>query len=284
MGQMEARRRTVIYLLATLAGGALAVAASVIEPSLHFGPSVLEASVPYSVGAIDQGAAATGPVSYIQIINSCGPNFDGECVRARQEPATTSPVVMSLRNGVVLYTKGRVHTENGDWYHVNFNEAIRYPGRLPAGWYVSADFVQPIAGEYIAEDISTETATTSKRILIDRSEQMLYAYDGDTLFLKTAVSTGLELTPTPRGTFSVYRKTPSRYMQGPLPGISDQYYDLPGVSWNLYFTHAGGAIHGTYWHNSFGERWSHGCVNLPVDTAHTLYDWAPLGTTVLVQD
>jgi lipoprotein-anchoring transpeptidase ErfK/SrfK len=27
---------------------------------------------------------------------------------------------------------------------------------------------------------------------------------------------------------------------------------------------------------------SHGCVNLPTDNAQWLYDWAPLGTTVVV--
>ena len=73
-------------------------------------------------------------------------------------------------------------------------------------------------------------------------------------------------------------------MQGPLPGISDQYYDLPGVPWDLYFTHEGGAIHGAYWHDKFGERWSHGCVNLPIEKAKELYEWTDLGTTVVVRD
>ena len=82
----------------------------------------------------------------------------------------------------------------------------------------------------------------------------------------------------------VYKKTPSRYMQGPLPPISDQFYDLPGVPWNLYFTNEGGAIHGAYWHESFGEQRSHGCVNLPLDKAKELYLWAPLGTEVFVHD
>ena len=102
--------------------------------------------------------------------------------------------------------------------------------------------------------------------------------------MEMVISTGLELTPTPRGTFSVFKKTPSRYMQGPLPGLPYDYYDLPGVPWNLYFTHEGAVIHGAYWHNSFGSRYSHGCVNLPPDEAKKLYDWAVLGTTVIVQD
>ena len=34
------------------------------------------------------------------------------------------------------------------------------------------------------------------------------------------------------------------------------------------------ALHGTYWHNNFGMPMSHGCVNLPLDVAAWLYDWA----------
>jgi lipoprotein-anchoring transpeptidase ErfK/SrfK len=74
-------------------------------------------------------------------------------------------------------------------------------------------------------------------------------------------------------------------MQGPLPNIKDkQHYDLPGVPWNLYFTEGGAVIHGAYWHKSFGSPYSHGCVNLSPENAHTLYSWADLGTTVVVRD
>ena len=113
---------------------------------------------------------------------------------------------------------------------------------------------------------------------------MLYAYDRDGLFMQTPISTGLELTPTPRGLFTIFKKTPSRYMQGPIPGIADQYYDLPGVPWNLYFTYQGAAIHGTYWHENFGKQSSHGCVNLMPTEAQKLYNWAGVGTFVIVQD
>lgn len=74
-------------------------------------------------------------------------------------------------------------------------------------------------------------------------------------------------------------------MQGPLPWLLDQqYYDLPGVPWNLYFTEQGAVIHGAYWHDSFGKPYSHGCVNVAPDEARELYEWTPLGTPVIVQD
>jgi lipoprotein-anchoring transpeptidase ErfK/SrfK len=50
----------------------------------------------------------------------------------------------------------------------------------------------------------------------------------------------------------------------------------------MYFDSDAEALHGAYWHNNFGNPMSHGCVNLPLDFAHFLYGWAPLGTMVWV--
>jgi lipoprotein-anchoring transpeptidase ErfK/SrfK len=60
------------------------------------------------------------------------------------------------------------------------------------------------------------------------------------------------------------------------------HHHVPDVPWVLYFTNSGHALHGTYWHNNFGTPMSHGCINLPLDVAAWLYDWAPVGTPVLV--
>lgn len=225
--------------------------------------------------------------TYIEIVNSCDIQYKGDCVVARSGPSTDSPVVTKLRNGIVLAVYSKTNTDSSGrvWYHVFFDEVVRYPERLSADWYVAAENVREIKDVGTVDlDRKTAQATSTKHIVIDRSKQTLYAYEGDMLYLETLVSTGLDLTPTPRGVFRVYKKTPSRYMQGPLPGISGQYYDLPGVPWDLYFTPDGGAIHGAYWHNSFGQVWSHGCVNLPLDIAEKLYDWADIGIEVIVQE
>ncbi|MBP6881490.1 MAG: L,D-transpeptidase family protein [Candidatus Pacebacteria bacterium] len=223
---------------------------------------------------------------YVAVIDSCGPHFEGECLRVRSGPGTDYPVLASLRNGMVLKVDGKVERDGQSWYKIVFDEWLRYPNRVKGDWYVSSQYVQVLLDEgdrTIWEHVYS--TTTTKSIIVDRSEQKLYAYDGEQLFLEADISTGLELTPTPRGTFTIYKKTPSRYMQGPLPNLVDQqYYDLPGVPWNLYFTDGGAVIHGAYWHNSFGSRYSHGCVNLPPETAHAVYSWADLGTTVTVQD
>ena len=223
--------------------------------------------------------------TYIVVTDGCATHFQGECLLVRKGPGKEFPVISKLRTGVVLkVSSSSVSSDGITWYKVVFDEWLRYPERLKGDWYVAADYVRVIHIPIEADYIPSVTSTSSKRIVVDRSEQKLYAYDGDTLFMTATTSTGLDSTPTPRGVFTVYRKTPSRYMQGPLPNLaSDQYYDLPGVPWNLYFTEGGAVIHGAYWHNSFGTPYSHGCVNLVPEVAERLYRWAELGMSVTVQ-
>jgi L,D-transpeptidase catalytic domain len=45
------------------------------------------------------------------------------------------------------------------------------------------------------------------------------------------------------------------------------------VPWCSYFTAAGAAMHGTYWHNDYGRRNSAGCVNLSPANAKKIFRW-----------
>lgn len=221
---------------------------------------------------------------YIEVVDSCGISYEGDCVLARAGPSEEYKIINRLREGVVLKVSGRVEDSPYDWYEVVFEESLRYPERVERKQYVAAT---PSVRHFYSNgvlDRSDIARATDKRILVDRSEQMLYAYEGDVLFMSTPISTGIQLTPTPRGNFTIYKKTPTRYMQGPIPGISTKYYDLPGVPWNLYFTNEGGVIHGAYWHKSFGRPYSNGCVNLALDDARKLYEWTEVGTKVHVRD
>lgn len=220
---------------------------------------------------------------YIEIIGSCPFSFDGECLNARSGPGAEYPSVAKLRNGAVLKVGGEVERNGKKWYKIEFDEWLRYPDRVKGDLYVAADYVQVLLDEG-NRNLDRGIKVSSKRIVVDRSEQMLYAYDGDELFMKAKISTGLEFTPTPQGTFTIFKKTPSRYMQGPIPGVSEKYYDLPGVPWNLYFTSDGAVIHGTYWHNNFGKPSSNGCVNLTSAEAKKLYTWAEVGVKVIVRN
>ncbi len=227
-----------------------------------------------------------GTATYLEVTDSCGVHYAGECLRVRSGPGTNYPVVASLRNGMVLKVSETITTGTSTWHKVIFDEWLRYPERHNGDWYVVGDYVTLVDDPgTMTLDTHPVTGTSTKTILVDRSDQMLYAYDGEEVFMIATTSTGLDSTPTPRGVFTIFKKTPSRYMQGPLPNInSDDYYDLPGVPWNLYFTEGGAVIHGAYWHDSFGTKYSHGCVNLEPAIAQTLYEWADLGMTVTVTD
>ncbi|GIL08625.1 MAG: hypothetical protein BroJett033_1360 [Chloroflexota bacterium] len=119
------------------------------------------------------------------------------------------------------------------------------------------------------------TVTTGRSIMVDLSDSRIYAYEDGKLVRNALASMGRAATPTVQGNFTVQRRYEAQTMTGP------GYY-LPGVPWILYF-YAGYAIHGTYWHNNFGQPMSHGCVNLPPDEAKWFYDFAPIGTPVTVQ-
>jgi lipoprotein-anchoring transpeptidase ErfK/SrfK len=123
------------------------------------------------------------------------------------------------------------------------------------------------------------SAKAQKSIVVSISQQMLWAYKGEKVMFSSYVSTGKAGFDTPVGSYAVLTKLPSQTMAGVIGG---EYYNVPDVPSVLYFTNRGHALHGTYWHNNFGAPMSHGCVNLPLDVAAWLYDWAPLGTRVLI--
>jgi len=114
----------------------------------------------------------------------------------------------------------------------------------------------------------------AKWIDVDLTRQILRAYTGQTQVFQTFVSTGLPSTPTVTGSYRIYAKYVSAPMSGP------GYY-LPNVPYIMYF-YRGYALHGTYWHSNFGRPMSHGCVNLAVADAEWLFNWAEVGTLVVV--
>jgi hypothetical protein len=115
---------------------------------------------------------------------------------------------------------------------------------------------------------------SGKIIDVNLSSQSLVAYENGKVVLSTLISSGLPGTPTPVGTFYVQSKYVSHTMSGP------GYY-LPGVPYSMYFM-GPYALHGTYWHNNFGQPMSHGCVNLPTWAAEILYYWDNFDSKIVI--
>ena len=118
--------------------------------------------------------------------------------------------------------------------------------------------------------------SSNKHIYVDLTNQKLYAKEGDTTVYEFPVSTG-KWGKTPTGDFSIWIKLRYTRMSG---GSGADYYNLPNVPYVMFFysnevpKSMGYSIHGAYWHNNFGHPMSHGCVNMRIEDAGTMYNWA----------
>lgn len=115
-------------------------------------------------------------------------------------------------------------------------------------------------------DVNLSTQTT--RLMLD-----------DSVVATFRISSGKAATPTDVGEHAIRSKFPKQTMSGTINGES---YYVPNIPWVSYFDADAEAFHGTYWHSNFGTPMSHGCINMTIADAKTLYDYAPIGTRVSV--
>jgi len=233
-------------------------------------------------------------------------------------------------SGAFLDWYGR---HEGDYYLGSPLSELVTEGGLPAQWFDGGLLVETAAGvqlaplgQRLAERMGVSTARVPanglpgydeslfvvvanpapvaalgnagpKRIEVSIPEQLVRAYEGDTLVLESFISTGLAPNDTETGRFRVRYKVPVEDMRGATDPegnvvwvVGDGGKEPPGsipygvadVPFVMYVNLDAEALHGAYWHNSFGQRMSHGCINLPLPVAEFLYGWAPLGTPVTV--
>ena len=141
-----------------------------------------------------------------------------------------------------------------------------------------------------------------KLIEVNTTTETMNVYQGSTLVLTSLVSTGLAPNLTAPGLFHVRYKLPVTDMAGTISSdgkvdaLGQQASDaaksgalpgqtgwvVPNVPDVMYFNSEAEALHGAYWHHNFGNPMSHGCVNQPLDVAHFLFGWAPVGTVVWI--
>ena len=117
------------------------------------------------------------------------------------------------------------------------------------------------------------------------NNQSLQALEYDKVIFQTEISSGMAgssgadtpdgsgSTDTPRGEFHVFSKMPSKHMGSGELTSDIEAYVLPGVPWTSFFVESGVAFHGTYWHDNFGNRMSHGCINMMTAEALWLFRW-----------
>jgi lipoprotein-anchoring transpeptidase ErfK/SrfK len=125
--------------------------------------------------------------------------------------------------------------------------------------------------------------TSPKYIHVDISTQTLTAYEYGIPAFSFLVSTGVATHPTPLGKTEVIAKLPSHDYVWYYGANNPSNYNIPNVLWNMRFRKHY-YIHSAYWHNNFGHRMSHGCVNVSIPNAEKIFHWAEVGTPVEITD
>jgi len=156
--------------------------------------------------------------------------------------------------------------EKSIWYEI-------YDSYLKKNFYVSSHDMRLIPDDELSL-LSPEVPEEEKHIVVDLSTQLVTAFEGEKLVFSERCASGVKGTDTPKGEFRTYHKGPSVHMTNEGDALENEsVYSLPGVPWCSFFTGAGNAFHGTYWHNDYGLPRSHGCVNLPSESAKFIYRW-----------
>jgi hypothetical protein len=131
----------------------------------------------------------------------------------------------------------------------------------------------------VLTDYRTRGWGNDQWIDVDVGQQVLVAYRGRRAVYATLISSGRR-TPTPRGNYPIWAKVASMDMAN--QEYEDKPYMVQGVPWVLLFQ-GHNALHGAYWHDGFGRRRSHGCVNLAPLDARWIFEWVapalPIGWT-----
>jgi len=163
-------------------------------------------------------------------------------------------------------------------------DRLRYHTRVRTGAPPSDAYVELDSGQYVREDALTsfsvaappaDLASGERWVDVELDSQILVAYEGVTPVFATLVSTGRPWRDreTPRGEFRVWIKMATSTMdQLEDPDATDRY-SVEAVPWVQYFE-GSNALHAAFWHDSFGARVSHGCINLSPADARRLFDWS----------
>ena len=127
---------------------------------------------------------------------------------------------------------------------------------------------------------SGDESVAKKEIHVFIEEQVLVAYENGEEIYSFDIVTGRDGKETTAGKYQVFRKH-KKY-------TSKTYgSEMP---YTMFFTEDGKAIHGTqmatlrsYLHSYLTDSvGSQGCIGLTDDNAKALFDWAPMGTPVIV--
>ncbi len=181
-------------------------------------------------------------------------------------PSATAPAIQPKH-----IAEGKEDGPRATWTITPMPTDTPTPSPTPLPTFVSPNNSQPTGRPF-------GVGQSEHWIDINLSSQTLTAYEGDTAVYNTLISSGLPSFPTVTGQFRVWLRFESQTMDGTRLGYD---YYLENVPYVMYF-YEDYALHGTFWHNNFGQPMSHGCVNMYTPDAQWLFNWSTIGTVVNV--
>ncbi|MGI8483257.1 MAG: L,D-transpeptidase family protein [Thermomicrobiales bacterium] len=131
--------------------------------------------------------------------------------------------------------------------------------------------------------IPSDAPTDGKWIDVNLTQQLMIAYDGRSAVRTCETTTGMPGWETPEGYFAINNRVANETMASGTIG-AENFFNLKNVLFTQYFTDVGHAIHFAWWRTqeTIGRPGSHGCLNLLLDDSQFYWDWAEIGTPVLV--
>jgi lipoprotein-anchoring transpeptidase ErfK/SrfK len=125
-------------------------------------------------------------------------------------------------------------------------------------------------------------------IVIQRSANRLFLYQGDRRRVKLGVATGQPIYPTPLGEFTIVDKQLNPWWYPPDSDWAAGMSPIPpgpgnplGTRW-MGLSTPGVGIHGTPDAASIGYSASHGCIRMRIPDAEWLYERVAIGTPVFI--
>jgi len=187
-----------------------------------------------------------------------------------------APLAPSIKHVIENNRQPRLYYSQIIWVDeisTDDNGQVWYRLKEPYGSYGDifwgpAEAFHPLSSEGMAP---ISPGVENKRVEINLNRQTLSCFEDEREVFFCRVSTGQIPFDTPTSDwFRIWRKLVSVHMSG---GTTGGGYDLAGIGWTTLFTGEGIAIHSTFWHNNFGERMSHGCVNARPQDALYVFRW-----------
>jgi lipoprotein-anchoring transpeptidase ErfK/SrfK len=102
------------------------------------------------------------------------------------------------------------------------------------------------------------------------------AYEDGRVVYSTLTIYGIGDWETPLGTYTLDRRVANETMRGPT-------WHVTGVLFTQYFTGSGHSIHYNYWSANWGYRGSHGCLGMNYADSLWFWEWATLGTPIVIR-